>query len=47
MLAAVTIADDLASARWAAGATTWDDRLYAAVVTAPHLAPAPSPTPHA
>ena len=29
--AAVTIADDLASARWAAGATEWDDRLYAAV----------------
>ena len=35
VLAAVTIADDLASARWAAGATTWDDRLYAAVALHP------------
>lgn len=29
--AVVTIADDLASARWAAAATEWDDRVYAAV----------------
>ena len=35
VLAVVTIADDLASARWAAGATTWDDRLYAAVALHP------------
>ena len=35
VLAAVTIADDLASARWAAGATAWDDRLYAAVALHP------------
>jgi TatD DNase family protein len=35
VLAAVTIADDLASARWAAEATTWDDRLYAAVALHP------------
>lgn len=33
--AAVTIADDLASARWAAGAARWDDRLYAAVALHP------------
>lgn len=33
--AMVTIADDLASARWAAGATAWDDRVYAAVALHP------------
>ena len=33
--AVVTIADDLNSARWAAGATEWDDRLYAAVALHP------------
>jgi TatD DNase family protein len=33
--AAVTIADDLASARWAAAAAGWDDRLYAAVALHP------------
>lgn len=33
--AAVTIADDMASARWAAGAAGWDDRLYAAVALHP------------
>ena len=33
--AAVTIADDLDSARWAARAAQWDDRLYAAVALHP------------
>ncbi len=33
--AAVTIADDLDSARWAARAADWDDRLYAAVALHP------------
>jgi len=33
--AVVTIADDLDSARWAAAATGWDDRLYAAVALHP------------
>ncbi len=33
--AVVTIADDLESARWAAGATDWDPRLYAAVALHP------------
>ncbi|MGE2734791.1 TatD family hydrolase [Mycolicibacterium vaccae] len=33
--AVVTIADDLESARWAAGATEWDDRVYAAVALHP------------
>ncbi len=33
--AMVTIADDLASARWAAGASEWDDRVYAAVALHP------------
>ena len=33
--AAVTIADDLDSARWAAGAAEWDERLYAAVALHP------------
>ena len=33
--AVVTIADDLNSAQWAAGATEWDDRLYAAVALHP------------
>ena len=33
--AAVTIADDLDSARWAAEAAGWDDRLYAAVALHP------------
>jgi TatD DNase family protein len=33
--AMVTIADDLDSARWAAGATAWDDRVYAAVALHP------------
>ena len=33
--AAVTIADDLDSARWAAAATEWDDRLWAAVALHP------------
>ena len=45
VLAAVTIADDLASARWAAGATTWDDRLYAAVALHPTSAGCPTPAP--
>ena len=31
VLAVVTIADDLDSARWAAAATQWDSRVYAAV----------------
>ncbi|MGV1087334.1 MAG: TatD family hydrolase [Mycobacterium sp.] len=38
--AAVTIADDLASARWAAAATAWDHRLYAAVALHPTRAEA-------
>lgn len=38
--AAVTIADDLDSARWAANATEWDDRLYAAVALHPTRADA-------
>ena len=33
--AVVTIADDLASARWAAQAADWDDRVYAAVALHP------------
>ncbi|MGE2833829.1 TatD family hydrolase [Mycobacterium sp. SMC-4] len=33
--AVVTIADDLDSARWAAAATDWDDRVYAAVALHP------------
>ncbi len=33
--AAVTIADDLASARWAVQAAGWDDRVYAAVALHP------------
>ncbi len=33
--AVVTIADDLESARWAAAAAGWDDRLYAAVALHP------------
>lgn len=35
VLAAVTIADDLDAARWAAGAATWDPRVYAAVALHP------------
>ncbi len=35
VLAMVTIADDLESARWAAGASGWDDRVYAAVALHP------------
>lgn len=35
VLAAVTIADDLDSARWAARAAHWDDRVYAAVALHP------------
>ncbi|TWE30406.1 TatD DNase family protein [Prauserella muralis] len=31
----VTVADDLAAARWAAQASTWDDRVYAAVAIHP------------
>ncbi|MEU6645695.1 TatD family hydrolase [Saccharomonospora sp. NPDC046836] len=31
----VTVADDLAAARWAAQASTWDDRVYAAVAVHP------------
>lgn len=31
----VTVADDLASARWAAEAATWDDRVFAAVALHP------------
>ena len=38
--AVVTIADDLDSARWAAGATGWDHRLYAAVALHPTRAAA-------
>ncbi|MEZ0358374.1 TatD family hydrolase [Mycobacterium sp. SA01] len=35
VLAAVTIADDLDAARWAAEAATWDPRVYAAVALHP------------
>ncbi len=35
VVAAVTIADDLAAARWAAEAADWDRRLYAAVALHP------------
>ena len=38
--AAVTIADDLDSARWVARASGWDDRLYAAVALHPTRADA-------
>lgn len=38
--AVVTIADDLASARWAAAAAEWDDRVYAAVALHPTRADA-------
>ncbi|MCB0923006.1 MAG: TatD family hydrolase [Mycobacterium sp.] len=38
--AAVTIADDLDSARWVARAAQWDDRLYAAVALHPTRAAA-------
>jgi TatD DNase family protein len=38
--AVVTVADDLESARWAAGATEWDPRLYAAVALHPTRADA-------
>ncbi len=31
----VTVADDLAAARWAAAAATWDERVYAAVAVHP------------
>jgi TatD DNase family protein len=31
----VTVADDIASARWAAQAATWDDRVFAAVAVHP------------
>ncbi|MGQ0840745.1 TatD family hydrolase [Actinokineospora sp.] len=31
----ITVADDLGSARWAAEASTWDDRLFAAVAVHP------------
>ncbi|PPK70350.1 TatD DNase family protein [Actinokineospora auranticolor] len=31
----ITVADDLASARWAAEASTWDDRVFAAVAVHP------------
>ena len=40
VIAAVTIADDLESAHWAAGAAGWDDRLYAAVALHPTRADA-------
>lgn len=40
VLAMVTIADDLESARWAAGASEWDDRVYAAVALHPTRADA-------
>ena len=33
--AMVTVADDLDSARWAAAATQWDDRVYAAIALHP------------
>lgn len=35
VLAVVTIADDLAAARWAVQAAEWDDRVYAAVALHP------------
>lgn len=35
IVAAVTVADDLASARWVAEAVAWDDRLYGAVALHP------------
>jgi TatD DNase family protein len=38
--AVVTIADDLASARWVAGASEWDDRVYGAVALHPTRADA-------
>jgi TatD DNase family protein len=38
--AVVTIADDLAAARWAAQAAAWDDRVYAAVALHPTRADA-------
>ena len=41
--AAVTIADDLDSARWAVGAAEWDDRLWAAVALHPTRAGALTP----
>lgn len=40
VLAMVTIADDLESARWAVGASGWDDRVYAAVALHPTRADA-------
>lgn len=40
VLAAVTIADDLQAARWAAEAATWDPRVYAAVALHPTRADA-------
>ncbi len=40
VLAMVTIADDLESARWAAGASGWDERVYAAVALHPTRADA-------
>ncbi|BBX06222.1 TatD family hydrolase [Mycolicibacterium aichiense] len=40
VLAAVTIADDLDAARWAADAATWDPRVYAAVALHPTRADA-------
>ncbi len=40
VVAMVTIADDLDSARWAAGASQWDDRVYAAVALHPTRADA-------
>ncbi|WP_231750948.1 TatD family hydrolase [Mycobacterium sp. NAZ190054] len=41
--AVVTIADDLESARWAADATEWDPRVYAAVALHPTRADALTP----
>jgi TatD DNase family protein len=40
VVAAVTIADDLDAARWAAAAATWDRRVYAAVALHPTRAAA-------
>jgi TatD DNase family protein len=40
VVAAVTIADDLAAARWAAEAASWDPRVYAAVALHPTRADA-------
>lgn len=40
MAAVVTIADDLASARWVTRAADWDDRVYAAVALHPTRADA-------